>query len=172
MPIRNLSKIKDELPFSRKSGLSHQHQYPTICCACVLCFKRRKNLILCIANRSFPSSEHAVNLSTSATQSVTVSSRSFLAFRALKMNISCFAVSQFWSCCWHWCCCSCCGHHWAIIERLHCARTFLSVPIPVLFVSNSQLFPVIDNFQKAFRDRLQSVEFKILGRWRNNFCYL
>ena len=40
-----------------------------------------------IANRSLPSSEHADHLSTSATQSVTSSSTSFLAFSALEVNI-------------------------------------------------------------------------------------
>ena len=48
-----------------------------------------------------------------------------------------------------------------ILEGLHCAWTFLRVPTPVLFVAHGQLLVVVDNFQKAFRDRLLRVKIKI-----------
>ena len=58
------------------------------------------------------------------------------------------------------CCCCCCF----ILEHLHCAWTFLCVPISVLLVAHSQLLELVDNFRIAFCERLQ--------RWvlRSNTC--
>ena len=59
-----------------------------------------------------------------------------------------------------YCCCCCCF----ILEHLHCAWTFLCVPISVLLVAHSQLLELVDNFRIAFCERLQ--------RWvfRSNTC--